>query len=44
MTTKKKYEKPALQVFELKQTGMLMVSNNSSATMKVTYEEETWNE
>ncbi len=31
MTTKKKYEKPALQVFELKQTGILMTSGDVPA-------------
>ena len=42
METKKKYEKPAMQVYELKQrSGLLVGSNNSrSAAMDVTYEEE----
>jgi len=40
---KKKYEKPSVEVVELKQTGMLMSSVNSgdvNATMETEWEEE----
>ena len=39
MTTKKKYEKPAMQVFELKQTQQLL-TGSSQASMNIEYEEE----
>ena len=38
--TKKKYEKPSVEVIELKQTGMLMTSGNVNATMNDTWTEE----
>ena len=43
MTTKKKeYEKPSMQVFELKQQPQLLVGSDSvNATMTGTWEEET---
>ena len=41
MTTKKKYMKPVVQVFELKQTGILMTSGQVNATMNGTWTEET---
>ena len=40
MTTKKKYMKPALQVFELKQTGILMTSGQGQAGVQ----NYNWNE
>ena len=33
MTTKKKYEKPAMQVFELKQQQQLLVGSNGDGTL-----------
>ena len=42
MTTKKKYEKPAMQVFELKQQPQLLAgSAQVDATMDGTWTEET---
>ena len=45
MTTKKKYEKPAMQVFELKQQPTLLQASVNSgdvnATMSGTFGEET---
>ena len=44
MTTKKKYEKPSMQVFELKQQPQLLagsVPGDVNATMNGTFEEET---
>ena len=38
---KKEYERPTMQVVELKQTGMLMTSGNVNATMDGTWTEET---
>ena len=40
---RKNYERPTMQVVQLKHTGMLMTSggNNVSATMNDTWEEET---
>ena len=41
MTTKKKYEKPAMQVFELKQQPQLLQASASvGATMSGTWGEE----
>ena len=44
MTTKKKYEKPAMQVFELKQQPQLLQASVNSgdvnATMPGTWQEE----
>lgn len=37
---KKEYEKPSVEVVELKQTGMLMTSGQVNATMNGTWEEE----
>jgi hypothetical protein len=37
---RKKYEKPSVEVVELKQTGMLMTSGQVNATMNGTWEEE----
>ena len=37
---KKVYEKPSVEVVELKQTGMLMTSGNLNATMNDTWTEE----
>ena len=33
MTTKKKYEKPAMKVFELKQQQQLLVGSNGDGTL-----------
>ena len=44
MTTKKKYKKPAMQVFDLKQQPQLLagsVTGNVNATMSGDWEEET---
>ena len=44
MTTKKKYKKPAMQVFELKQQPQLLagsVTGDVNATMSGDWEEET---
>lgn len=38
MTTKKKYEKPSVEVVVLKQTGMLMTSGNE--VLRTDYGEE----
>ena len=38
---RKEYEKPAMQVVEVKQTGMLMTSGQVDATMDGTFTEET---
>ena len=38
---RKEYEKPAMQVVEVKQTGMLMTSGQVDATMNGTWTEET---
>ena len=38
---RKEYEKPAMQVVEVKQTGMLMTSGQVDATMDGTWTEET---
>ncbi len=40
MTTKKKYEKPEMQVFELKQQPQLLAGSDVSATMDGTFTEE----
>ena len=41
MTTKKKYEKPALQVYELKQQPQLLAGSNPSAGVQnYTYDSE----
>ena len=37
---RKEYEKPAMQVVEVKQTGMLMTSGQVDATMDGTWTEE----
>ena len=37
---RKKYERPTMDVVELKQTGMLMTSGQVNATMNGTWEEE----
>ena len=37
---KKEYERPAMQVVQLKQTGMLMTSGQVNATMNGTWTEE----
>ena len=37
---RKEYEKPAMQVVEVKQTGMLMTSGQVDATMNGTWTEE----
>ena len=37
---RKEYEKPAMQVVEVKQTGMLMTSGQVDATMDGTFTEE----
>ena len=37
---KKEYERPTMQVVQLKQTGMLMTSGQVNATMNGTWEEE----
>ena len=39
MTTKKKYMKPAVQVFELKQRPVLLAGSDVSATMDGTFTE-----
>jgi hypothetical protein len=39
-TQKKQYEKPSMQVFQLKQTGMLMTSGNVNVTMDGEWTEE----
>lgn len=39
---KKKYEKPSIEVVELKQTGMLMTSGSVNATMDDTWTEEDY--
>ena len=40
MKTKRKYERPQMEVVELRQRGMLMTSGD--ATLNVQYEEEDW--
>ena len=40
MTTKKKYMKPDVQVFELKQQPQLLAGSDVSATMNGTFVEE----
>lgn len=41
MTIKRKYEKPSMQVFEMKQQPLLQqTSNTVRATMRGTFEEE----
>ena len=37
---RKEYEKPAMQVVEVKQTGMLMTSGQVDATMNNVWDEE----
>ena len=37
---RKEYEKPAMQVVEVKQTGMLMTSGQVDATMNGTWTEQ----
>lgn len=37
---RKEYEKPAMQVVEVKQTGMLMTSGQVNATMNDTWTEQ----
>ena len=37
---KKEYERPAMQVVEVKQTGMLMTSGQVNATMNDTWTEQ----
>ena len=39
---KKEYERPTMQVVQLKQTGMLMTSGNVNATMNGTWTEEDY--
>ena len=39
---KKQYERPTMQVVQLKQTGMLMTSGNVNATMNGTWTEEDY--
>jgi hypothetical protein len=44
---RKDYRKPTMKVVRLQHTGMLMTSepvSGKSASMNVTYEEETWDE
>jgi hypothetical protein len=42
MTTKKKYMKPAVQVFELEQRPVLLAGSGTDAEVDVTLGEEDW--